>query len=160
MLQHVQQFDRFCGGSVTVWVGIHRGVRTAVGHVTGSLTGIRYRDNILQRHVIPHMNVNAGMFQHANARQHVARVKSFCSAKMTRHYLGLPVRWIWTHQNIYGMHRISVFAGEIHHRRHLRNVLQHCSVSGRTFHNVLNWVMFDCFHTSPLSSCHQGSWWS
>ena len=70
----VQQVDRFGGGSVMVWAGIHHGGRTALVHVAGTLTGIRYRDEILQHHVIPHMNVNGGMFQHDNARPHVARV--------------------------------------------------------------------------------------
>ncbi|XP_041357479.1 glutaredoxin domain-containing cysteine-rich protein CG12206-like [Gigantopelta aegis] len=57
-----------------VWAGIHHGGRTALVHVAGALTDIRYRYEVLQHHVIPHMNVNGGMFQHDNARPHVARV--------------------------------------------------------------------------------------
>lgn len=70
----VQQGDRFGGGSVMVWAGIHHAGRTPLVHVAGALTGIRYRDEILQPHVIPHINANGGLFQHDNARPHVARV--------------------------------------------------------------------------------------
>ena len=71
----VQQVDRAGGGSVVVGAGIHHGGRTAFVQGAGGLTGIRYRDQILQHHVIPHMNVNGGMFQHDNARPHFARVR-------------------------------------------------------------------------------------
>ena len=91
---YAQEVDRFGGGSVMVWAGIHHGCRTAFVHVAGALTGIRYRDEILHHHVIPHMNVNGGIFQYDSARPHVARVRSFCSATMSRHYLGLTVRRI------------------------------------------------------------------
>ncbi|XP_041357449.1 helicase with zinc finger domain 2-like [Gigantopelta aegis] len=64
----------FSGGSVMVWAGIHHGGRTALLRVAVARTGIKYRDDILQHHVIPHMNFNGGMFQHDNARPHVARV--------------------------------------------------------------------------------------
>ena len=43
-------------------------------HLAGALTGIGYRDEILQYHVIPHVIVNGGMFEHDNAKPHVARV--------------------------------------------------------------------------------------
>ena len=56
-----------------VWAGIHHGGRTALVHVAGALTGIRYRDEILQHHVISHMNFNGDMFQHETAGTHVAR---------------------------------------------------------------------------------------
>ena len=70
----VQECDRFGGGSVMVWGGIHYGGRTALVQVAGALTGVRYRDEILQRHVVPLLNVNGGIFQHDNARPHIARV--------------------------------------------------------------------------------------
>ena len=61
------------GGRVVVWAGTQPCGRTALVHVAGALTGIRYRDDILQHHVIPHMNVNGGTFQHDSACPHVAR---------------------------------------------------------------------------------------
>ena len=58
----VQQDDHFGGGSVIVWAEIHHANRTVLVNVGGALAGNIYRDKILQHHVIPHMNVNGGMF--------------------------------------------------------------------------------------------------
>ena len=41
-------------------------------NVAGALTGIRSQDEILQHHVIHHTKLKGGMFQHDNARLHVA----------------------------------------------------------------------------------------
>ena len=57
----VQEVDRFGGGSVMVWAGIRHNGRTALVHVDGTPNGIRYRNEILQRHVLPFMNVNGGV---------------------------------------------------------------------------------------------------
>ena len=55
--------SKLCGGgSVTVWAGIHHGVRIALVYVAGVLMGIIYQDEILQYHVNPYMNMNDGMF--------------------------------------------------------------------------------------------------
>lgn len=70
----VQQVVPFGGGSVMVWAGIHHGGRTPLVHVAGALTGVRYRDLILQPYVLPHVNVHGGQFQQDNARPHIARV--------------------------------------------------------------------------------------
>ncbi|XP_041369737.1 N-acetylated-alpha-linked acidic dipeptidase 2-like [Gigantopelta aegis] len=48
--------------------------RTALVHAADALTGISYREEILQQHVIPHTNINGRMFQHNNARPNVACV--------------------------------------------------------------------------------------
>lgn len=72
----VVQRQTFGGGSVMVWGGITRNGRTPLQLVNGNLTGIRYRDEILQRHVIPFIQ-NQGRqitLQQDNARPHVARV--------------------------------------------------------------------------------------
>ncbi|XP_071099162.1 uncharacterized protein [Haliotis cracherodii] len=70
----VQQVVPFGGGSVMVWGGIHHGGRTALVRVDGALSGLRYRDEILQRHVAPFINVNGGIYQQDNARPDVAPV--------------------------------------------------------------------------------------
>ena len=80
----VQQADRFGGGSVMVWGGIHHGGRTALVRVEGALTAVRYRDEILTPHVVPHVNVHGGLFQHDNARPHVARV---CTEFLQRQHI-------------------------------------------------------------------------
>ena len=64
----MQHIDRFGGGSVMVLTSIHHGGRTALVHAARVLMGIRYRNEILQHHVILHMNVNGEVLQHDNAR--------------------------------------------------------------------------------------------
>ena len=41
-----------------VWAGIHHGGGTGRVHVAGELTGVRHPDEILQHHVVLHMDVN------------------------------------------------------------------------------------------------------
>uniref|UniRef100_A0A673XNU6 Transposase Tc1-like domain-containing protein n=1 Tax=Salmo trutta TaxID=8032 RepID=A0A673XNU6_SALTR len=74
---NIPQHDRFGGGSVMVWGGISLGGRTAL-HVLarGSLTAIRYRDEILRPLVRPYAGaVGPGfLLMQDNARPHVAGV--------------------------------------------------------------------------------------
>uniref|UniRef100_A0A4W5MI74 Transposase Tc1-like domain-containing protein n=1 Tax=Hucho hucho TaxID=62062 RepID=A0A4W5MI74_9TELE len=74
---NILQHDRFGGGSVMVWGGISLGGRTAL-HVLarGSLTAIRYRDEILRPLVRPYAGaVGPGfLLMQDNARPHVAGV--------------------------------------------------------------------------------------
>ncbi|KAI3363825.1 hypothetical protein L3Q82_001427 [Scortum barcoo] len=74
---NILQHDRFGSGSVMVWGGISLGGRTAL-HVLarGSLTGIRYRDEILRPLVRPYAGaVGPGfLLMQDNARPHVAGV--------------------------------------------------------------------------------------
>uniref|UniRef100_A0A8K9US50 Tc1-like transposase DDE domain-containing protein n=1 Tax=Oncorhynchus mykiss TaxID=8022 RepID=A0A8K9US50_ONCMY len=74
---NILQHDRFDGGSVMVWGGISLGGRTAL-HVLarGSLTAIRYRDEILRPLVRPYAGaVGPGfLLMQDNARPHVAGV--------------------------------------------------------------------------------------
>ena len=61
--QCVYESDRFGGGSVMVWAGICHDGRTQLKIVQGTLNAVKYRDDILDH-----------IFQHENARCHVARV--------------------------------------------------------------------------------------
>uniref|UniRef100_A0A8K9VB88 Transposase Tc1-like domain-containing protein n=1 Tax=Oncorhynchus mykiss TaxID=8022 RepID=A0A8K9VB88_ONCMY len=74
---NILQHDRFGGGSVMVWGGISLGGRTAL-HVLarGSLTAIRYRDEILSPLMRPYAGaVGPGfLLMQDNARPHVAGV--------------------------------------------------------------------------------------
>uniref|UniRef100_A0A673XQW3 Transposase Tc1-like domain-containing protein n=1 Tax=Salmo trutta TaxID=8032 RepID=A0A673XQW3_SALTR len=74
---NILQHDRFGGGSVMVWGGISLGGRTAL-HVLarGSLTAIRYRNEILRPLVRPYAGaVGPGfLLMQDNARPHVAGV--------------------------------------------------------------------------------------
>jgi hypothetical protein len=57
-----------------VWGGITAHSRTPLVVIPGNLTGIRYRDEIVQPYVIPfiHAQANNFTFQQDNARPHVA----------------------------------------------------------------------------------------
>ena len=59
-----------------VWGGIGRNYRTPLHQVQGNLTGLGYRDNILQPLVLPAMQAlgPGAMLQDDNARPHRARV--------------------------------------------------------------------------------------
>ena len=64
----------FGGGSIMVWGRITGNARTPLVAINGNLTGARYRDEILQAHVVPFVLQHAVTLQHDNARPHVARV--------------------------------------------------------------------------------------
>jgi hypothetical protein len=72
----VIQRQSFGGGSVMVWGGITAHSRTPLVVIAGNLTGIRYRDEIVQPYVIPfiHAQANNFTFQQDNVRPHLARV--------------------------------------------------------------------------------------
>ena len=57
-----------------VWGGISSRGRTALVVVDGTLTGIRYRDEIIRPHVLPFVLQHNATLQQDNARPHVARV--------------------------------------------------------------------------------------
>lgn len=62
------------------WTNLVEGVwytgSTNLVHVYSNLTAVRYRDIILQPHVLPAIDVQRELFQRDNARPHIARVTS------------------------------------------------------------------------------------
>ena len=72
----VRQHDRHGGGSVMVWGGIHLHGRTPLHLVQGNLTGVRYRDEIVRRIVLPTLQAMGpgAILQDDNATPHRARV--------------------------------------------------------------------------------------
>ncbi len=66
----------FGGGSVMVWGGITSTGRTPLVVIDGNLNAVRYRDEIIQPHVIPFVQGQQRhiTLQQDNARPHVARV--------------------------------------------------------------------------------------
>ena len=70
----VERRDAFGGGSVMIWAGITATHKTDLVVVDGRFTGARYRDEILNCHVVPFIQRHGGILQHDKARPHVARV--------------------------------------------------------------------------------------
>ena len=72
----ISQRDRHGGGSVMVWGGISRNHKTSLHCVQGSMTGVSYRDSILQPVVLPTLQAMGpqAILQDDNARPHRARV--------------------------------------------------------------------------------------
>ena len=71
----VMERDRFGGGSVIIWGGITYQNRTRLIPVAGTLTAVKYRDDILAAEVLLFINANTHVtFQQDNAPRHTARV--------------------------------------------------------------------------------------
>ena len=70
----VLQSDRFGGGSLLVWGSIAYNFKSELVFIDGSLTALKYRDNVLVPHVIPAIRQRALTFQQDNARPHVAHI--------------------------------------------------------------------------------------
>ena len=85
----VVERDRFGGASVMVWGGISHGVKSPLVVLNQNLNAVRYRDQILQPHVLPLLRRHNLIFQQDNARLHVARVcRDFLMANNVQ-----PLEW-------------------------------------------------------------------
>jgi hypothetical protein len=70
----VQEVDSFGGGSVMMWAAISNDRKTDLVHVPGNLTAVKYRDEIIQPHLMQVIDRQRELFQQDNARPHTARV--------------------------------------------------------------------------------------
>ena len=85
----VLERDRFGGGSVMVCGGISHGLKSPLIVITGNLTDVRYRDEILRPVAVPFVQQHHLIFQQDNARPHVARV---CQDFLANHNIN-PLDW-------------------------------------------------------------------
>ena len=109
--------------------------------VQGTLNAVKYRDDILDSIVLPFLqqqNVDH-VFQHDNARSHMARVvKIFWTRITSMFFLGRHYHRICHQLNIDGMNSVDVFATVIIHRKHHRSCMTHLCMSGTTSHKPLS----------------------
>ena len=70
----VQEVESYGGGSVMMWAAISYDSKTELVHALGNLTDVRYRDKILQPHLMHVIDRQRRLFQQDNARPHTARV--------------------------------------------------------------------------------------
>ena len=66
--------EQMGGGSVMMWAGVSMHTKTPLVPIQGNLTSLRYQAEIVQPHIIPHVQANRGMqLAQDNAPCHVAR---------------------------------------------------------------------------------------
>ena len=70
----VVEVDNYGGGSVMVWGAISYARKTQLVSIQGNLNGARYRDDILQPHLLPAIDLRGDIFQQDNARPHTERL--------------------------------------------------------------------------------------
>ena len=70
----VQEVDSFGGDNVMMWAAISNDHKTDLVHVPRNLTAVRYRDDILQPHLMHVIDRQRELFQQVNTRPHTARV--------------------------------------------------------------------------------------
>ena len=70
---NVVQRDRFGGGSIMVWGGISKNAQTDLVTVAGTLTAVRYCQQIVTPHILPFIRRHNATLQQDNARCHTAR---------------------------------------------------------------------------------------
>ena len=70
----VQEVESYGRGIVMMWAAISNDSKTELVHVLGNLTAVRYRDKILQPHLMHIIARQRELFQQDNARPHTARV--------------------------------------------------------------------------------------
>ena len=56
-----------------MWAALSNDHKTDLGHVPGNLTPLKYRDEIIQPHLMQVIYRQSGLFQQDNVRPHTAR---------------------------------------------------------------------------------------
>ena len=79
------------GSEVMVWAGISYGQRTQLLFIDDCFDAQRYHDDILRPIVVLFISHHPLMFQHDNARSHVARIYTQFLEAENFHVLPLPV---------------------------------------------------------------------
>ena len=129
--------NRSGDGSVRIWAGICHDGRTQLKIVLGTLNAVKYRIDILDPIVLSFLlqrNFDH-VFQHENARCHVARI---CQVFLDQNHIRV-LHGRHNHQlNIYGMNSVDVFATVRIHRKQYRSCISHLYTSGTTSHKPLS----------------------
>jgi hypothetical protein len=145
-----QEVDIFNGGSVMMWAAISNDRKTDIVHVPGNLTAVRYRDEILQPHLMHVIDRQRELFQQDNARPHTARVTMDYLEQNNINVLPWPSnRRTWIPLNTYGISWINVCASDNLHLRPSINSAKCCNRNGEQY-QVTMWEIW-------LSLCRGGA---
>ena len=119
----MDESDHFGGGSVMVWAGICLDGRTQLSIVQVTLNAVKYRADILDPIVLPFLQQRHfdQVFQHYNARCHVARVRQ--DFLNQNHIRVLP--WPALPPNLSSIeHAWDELGRRVHHRQNPTEILQ------------------------------------
>ena len=90
---NVLERDRFGGGSVMVWGGICHRAKTEIVTIAGTLTSVRYCDEVIEPVIVPFSHQrHATLLQQDNARPHTAIHTRDVLRQNNIQVLDLPVR--------------------------------------------------------------------
>jgi hypothetical protein len=139
--QSLYEFDCILGGSVMVWAGICHDGRTQLKIVQGTLNAVKFRDDILDPIVLPFLQQRHFdyVFQHDNARCHVARV---CQDFLHQNHIRVLL-WPALSPDLSPIEHLRDKLGRRvrHvkiHRKHYRSCVTHLCMSGTTSHKPLS----------------------
>ena len=124
-----------------VWAGNYHDGRTQLKIAQGTLNAVKYRDDILDHIVLPFLQQRNfdHIFQHDNARCHVARVcQDFLNQNHIVFFLCRHYHRICHQLNIYEMNSIDVFATFKIRREHYKSCVTHLCTNGTTSHKPLS----------------------
>ena len=102
-------------------------------HVTGNLTAVRYRDEILQPHLMRVIDRQRELFQQDNVRSHTARVTMDYNEQNIKVFPCLPNRRTGIPLNTYGISWINVCASYNLHLRPSINSAKCCNRNGEQY---------------------------
>jgi transposase-like protein len=70
----ILEHDRYGGGSLMVWAGIWWNDRTEIVIIRGTMTAVRYLNEIVRPHILPTAQQNNLKLQQDNAKPHTAQI--------------------------------------------------------------------------------------
>ena len=128
------------GGGVTVWGCFSNDCKLPLQVIDGTLNGQKYRDDILDSHVLPHFENHAladrPVFQDDNARTHRARIVRELKQSSLKHFHCPPCHRTWTWSNMY---RTLSVVKSISDNRNVKTWMNYGSLlspNGRGFHSI------------------------
>ena len=144
-----------------LWSGICHDGRTQLKIVQGTLNAVKFRDDTLDPIVLPFLQQRhfVCVFQHDNARCHVARVcQDFLNQNHIRVLLGRHYHRICHQLNIYGMNSVDVFATLKYTGNTIGAAWRTCAWVEQ--HPTSLYPTIESFYTSEMRSCRCCKRWS
>ena len=135
-----------------VWAGISYGQRTQLHFINGNLNAQRYRDEILRPIVVSFISRHHLMFQHDNARPHVARICTQWKLKMSQFFHGLHTHQIWHLLTMFGMLWTDMHDSVFQFPPISSNIAQPLKRSGTTFCSTQS-TAWSTLYVGDLSHC-------